>query len=224
MSDDDASPEGPRRPALDVEALLDAERTALADLLDGLDEAGWATPSLCSGWSVRHVVAHLLMPYRLSAPRFMLKMVAGRFDFDRVADRWATAYRGSEKDLVEALRATASQKFNVPGSPPEAPLSHLVIHQEDIRRPLGSRHPVNPVSADSTLDQLTSPRAGGSFTPGLLDGLSVVSSDTGWRTGEGDEVVGSASALITTIAGRRAALDELSGPGADRIRARLNAT
>ena len=222
MSDDDASPDAPKPPELDVDALLDAERAALADLLDGLGEAGWATPSLCSGWSVRHVVAHLLMPYRLSVPRFMLKMVAGRFDFDRVADRWATGYPGADQELVAALRGTARQKFNVPGSPPEAPLSHLVIHQEDIRRPLGAQHSANPVSANATLDQLTSPAARGSFTPGLLDGLAVVSSDTGWRSGEGDEVVGSASALITTIAGRRAALDELSGPGVDRVRARLS--
>jgi uncharacterized protein (TIGR03083 family) len=221
MSDDSGSAPGPDATSLDVEALVDEERSRLADLLEDLDGTRWATPSLCTGWSVRHVVAHLLMPYRLSVPRFMVKMAAGRFDFDRVADRWATRYPGSNEELVGALRRTASQRFNVPGAPPAAPLSHLVIHQEDIRRPLGVRHRTDPRSANSTLDQLTSPHARGSLNRGLLDGLAYVSSDTGWRFGDGDEVIGSASALITTITGRHAALDELSGAGADHLRARL---
>ena len=41
---------------------IDTQRGELADLLDDLDSADpdcWQTPSLCTGWTVRHVAAHL---------------------------------------------------------------------------------------------------------------------------------------------------------------------
>jgi uncharacterized protein (TIGR03083 family) len=204
-----------------IEDLVAQERTTLVGLLACLDPAAWSTPSLCTSWTVRDVVAHLLMPYEASTPKFLLKMVAARFDFDTAADRWARSEQRSNAELVEALRATAERRFNVPGAPAEAPLSHLVVHAEDILRPLGHRHLIDSETANTVLTQLTSPRASRSLAPGLLDGLSVNASDTGWSWGSGAEVSGSASALITTLAGRPAALDELTGPGSDRLRARL---
>jgi hypothetical protein len=41
--------------------------------------------------------------------------------------------------LLRDLRATEQQRFAVPGAPAEAPLSHLVIHAQDVYRPLGWR-------------------------------------------------------------------------------------
>ena len=38
---------------------IDSERTRLADLLESLPPAAWEQPSLCRGWSVRDVGAHL---------------------------------------------------------------------------------------------------------------------------------------------------------------------
>jgi uncharacterized protein (TIGR03083 family) len=204
----------------DVNRLVVAETKRLADMLDGLDEVGWSTPSSCAGWRVRDVVAHLLMPYQLSVPSFLVKITAARFDFDRLSDRWATGNRSSNRDLVDSLRATAHQKFNVPGAPVEAPLSHLVIHGEDVYRPLGTWPAVNFEAANTTLRQMTQPRF---VEKGLLDGIALTATDTGWSFGEGVDVRGSSSALITTIAGRRAALEDLSGAGAALLGARLGA-
>ena len=71
----------------DVDARVHAERMHLLSVLEGLDEARWAKPSLCAGWSVRDLVVHLLMPYEVTPPRFLLLMLRARFDFDRAADR-----------------------------------------------------------------------------------------------------------------------------------------
>ena len=38
-----------------------AARLDLADLLEGLEEAEWDKPSLCAGWRVRDVAAHVAM-------------------------------------------------------------------------------------------------------------------------------------------------------------------
>ena len=45
----------------DVWAAVAAERVALADLLDQIDDAAWSRPSLCGGWTVRDVVGHLVV-------------------------------------------------------------------------------------------------------------------------------------------------------------------
>lgn len=205
----------------DVETLVDAENKHLVAALDDLGHAQWNAPSLCAGWSIRDVVIHLLMPYELSFPRFLLKMAAARLDFDKLAHRWATEDARSPAEASCALRGTAQQRFGIPGAPPEAPLSHLVIHAEDIYRPLGLRHGPSAASAVIVLDQQTGPRFRRSLPAGLLDGLAYTATDTDWTFGEGLEVTGPASALITTFAGRTAALDALSGGGAPDLRTRL---
>jgi len=55
----------------DVDARVRVERDRLIQVLEGLDDDRWRTPSLCAGWSVRELVVHVLMPYELSTPRFL---------------------------------------------------------------------------------------------------------------------------------------------------------
>jgi len=209
----------------DIDQRVDVERARLLEVLSGLDDAQWRTPSLCSGWSVRDLVVHLLMPYELSAPRFLLLMLRARFDFDRAADRWATSDRRSPAEVVAGLRATEQRSFAAgPGAPAEAPLSHLVIHAQDVYLPLGMSSPTDPENAGIVLDQLTGPRFKGSLAPGLVDGLSFSATDAEWRIGAGPEVSGPAAALVTTIAGRGAALHELSGDGVPEVARRLPAS
>ena len=205
----------------EIDALVDGERRALLAVLEQLDDAQWQTPSLCAGWSVRDLVVHLLMPYELSVPRFLGGLAAAGFRFDAMADRWARGDARSQREVLDALRATAAGRFRIPGAPPEAPLSHLVVHLEDVYRPLGVPDRCSTRSAEIVLDQLTGPRFRRSLPPGLLDGLALSATDADWDLGAGAPVLGSASALITTLAGRSTALDELSGAGAARIRERV---
>ncbi|MGY1699178.1 maleylpyruvate isomerase family mycothiol-dependent enzyme [Geodermatophilus sp. SYSU D00766] len=205
----------------DVDACVHTERTRLLHVLERLDEEQWDTPSLCAGWSVRDLVVHVLMPYELSTPRFLLTMLRARFDFDRAADRWATTDTRTPAEVVAGLRKTERRTFNVPGAPVEAPLSHLVIHAQDVYRPLGVPSPTDPENARVALEQLTGPRARRSLPPGILDGLAFSATDTDWHHGEGAQVSGPATALLTTLSGRTAALPELAGAGVADVRARL---
>ena len=206
----------------DVDLRVRRERARLLTVLEQLDGAQWSTPSLCAGWSVRDLVVHLLMPYELSMPRFLALMVRSRFRFDRAADRWARADRWSPADVVAALRDTGHRTFAAgPGAPAEAPLSHLVIHAEDVYRPLGVPSPTDPENAGIVLGQLTGPRGRRALPVGLLDGLAFEATDTEWRAGTGPRVCGPATALLTTLAGRTAALDQLDGDGVPAVRARL---
>ncbi|MCZ2404618.1 maleylpyruvate isomerase family mycothiol-dependent enzyme [Paenarthrobacter sp. Z7-10] len=169
------------------------------------------------GWSVRDVAAHLLMPYELSVPGFVVRLIAARFNFDRLADRWARRDRRTGQELITSLAATTSVKFNVPGAGETAPLCHLLAHGEDIRRPLGIRTETNAESANAALPELAR-----FAKSGLVDGLQFRSTDTGWSSGGGLPVAGTASALIVTLSGRSAAIDELTGEGVEKLRSRLS--
>jgi uncharacterized protein (TIGR03083 family) len=206
-----------------VETRVETERARLLQVLEGLDEQQWLVPSLCAGWSVRDLAVHLLMPYEVSVPRFIAIMLRARFDFDRAADRWATSDRRSPSEVLAGLRNTRHRRFSVPGAPAEAPLSHLVIHAQDVYRPLGLPSPTDPENAGAVLGQLTSPRARGLVPPGLLEGLAFSATDTDWTYGDGPRVSGPAVSLMMTLSGRTAALSDLAGEGMASVRTRLKA-
>ena len=205
----------------DVAERVHTERTRLLAVLEGLAEEQWGTASLCAGWTVRDLVVHVLMPYELSVPRFLALMARARFDFDRAADRWATSDARSPAEVLTGLRDTQRRTFSAPGGPAEAPLSHLVIHAQDVYRPLGVPSPTDPESARIVLAQLVSPRARGLVPPSRLEGLAFSATDTDWRHGEGSPVSGPATALLSTLAGRSAALADLTGDGVADVRTRL---
>jgi uncharacterized protein (TIGR03083 family) len=209
--------------AAEIERRVADERGRLLAVLEGLDDAQWRTPSLCAGWSVRDLVVHLLMPYELSVPRFLALLARARGNFDRLADRWAREDRRTPEQALAGLRATAARTFSGgSGAPPDAPLTHLVIHAEDVYRPLGVPSPTDPADAVVALQQLSSPRFQG-LAPGLQDALSFAATDADWRCGSGPEVTGPATALMSTLAGRTAAFGELSGDGVPTVRERLAA-
>lgn len=203
----------------ETRSLIDAERDQLLTVLDGLDDAAWVTPSLCTGWTVRDVAAHLLMPYELAVPKLLVGLVRARFSFDRFAANWATADPRTTSEISAALRNTGNRSFNVPGASPESELSHLACHAEDIYRPLGITNRTSANSREVVLNQLVSHRGG--IQSGLLDGLRITATDVDWIHGDGRTVTGTTSAILTTLIGRAAALDELSGPGAGVLRDRL---
>lgn len=72
-----------------VHAAITAERTDLAEILTGLDAKSWDAPTLCRGWRVREVVAHITLPFRLSEARFALEVLRAAGDFNRMADHAA---------------------------------------------------------------------------------------------------------------------------------------
>lgn len=209
----------------EVAALLDGQRAELLAAV-GTDAAAWATPSLCAGWTVRDVVSHLLMPYEMSKLTFVQRMLRYRGSFDRVADDWVERDLRTPAELTAALQRTASARFDVPGSAIEAPLSHLVIHSEDVYRPLGHARRHDARSLVLVLDHLTSPEVRGAMLPGLLDGISLRATDVDWNGGAGDGalVCGPAISLLSALCGRPAPLQDLTGPGRPELLARFAAS
>lgn len=72
---------------------------------------------LCEGWRVREVIAHITMPYRYSAPRFVVEMVKSRGNFNRMSNRRALADASEvgERQLLASLRDNVAHPWKPPG-------------------------------------------------------------------------------------------------------------
>jgi uncharacterized protein (TIGR03083 family) len=92
-----------------VRAAIAAERTELADMLGGLSPKQWDAPSLCAGWRVREVMAHITMAFRYSMPQVIIGMIRARGSFHRMANRAARhdAEELTSDQLAECLRCSA---------------------------------------------------------------------------------------------------------------------
>jgi uncharacterized protein (TIGR03083 family) len=208
-------------PRADVDRAVSAERCRLADSVADLTDEQWATPSLCGAWTVRDVIAHLTVTTRLTVPRLLRAAVRARGSFDRMevglAAERAAAYTTAE--LVTQLRESAGSTRRFPGSTPMDPLMDLVIHGQDIARPLGRRYVSPPEVVAACLAYVaTNTFMGG---PRRLSGVRLVSTDTRWTLGDGAELRGPDVDLLLVASGRRAGLDALDGPGAAVVAERL---
>ena len=69
---------------MDLCELPAGQHRELADVLDGLAPGQRKAPSLPAGRTVHHVAAHLVTPFRYSAPQLALKLLAARGRHDVV--------------------------------------------------------------------------------------------------------------------------------------------
>lgn len=202
--------------------MISSERRVLADLLDTLTPEQLETPSLCGDWTVQQVAAHLLMPLAVPLPRFAIAAVLARGNFDVANDRVTRSFaRRPIGEIAAGLRAKADHRFHPPGFGHEAPLAELLLHGQDLRRPLGLTWPFPADGLPIVLDLLAAPKAHRGFVPkGRLDGLRLQATDVDWSAGDGPLVSGPGASLAFAMAGRPAALDELTGDGVDVLRSR----
>lgn len=204
-----------------------AERVLLADELATLAPDAWAMPSLCAGWTVQDVAAHLAWAPVLTPGAMVVELVRARFRPNRLIARSAVRWsaRGVPA-ILQQLRSNAERDAKPLGMPTDAVLVDAVVHGLDIRRPLGRHHPVPPAAFRRVADFCVGargPTAGllGGATRRRLAGLRLVAEDEDWATGEGDEVRASGEAVLLVLAGRPVAAEELRGPGAASLAGRL---
>jgi uncharacterized protein (TIGR03083 family) len=203
-----------------IQDMIAAQRGELAAVLDALPASGWDEPTLCAGWRVREVVAHVTMPFRYGGPRFLLELARSRGRFNEMADRVALrdAARMSPAELAEAVRSNTGHPWRPPGGGFSGALAHDVIHGLDITVPLGLAFAVPeerlrrvlPASADDkTVMFFGTDLAGIEFRAGDLD----------WTLGAGTPLTGAAADLLLAMCGRKLPAGRLSGEAAARFSA-----
>jgi uncharacterized protein (TIGR03083 family) len=199
----------------DIRTAVVGERADLAVLLDELPAADWNRPTLCEGWRVRELVAHIVMPYRLSTPGFLLGMVRAGGRFDRFADRYARSETLSPGELTETLRQNVDHPWKPPGGGDQGALSHDVIHGLDLTVALGIDRQVPAERLRLILDDLK-PRQLKYFGVDLT-GIRLQATDLDWSYGTGEALTGTAQDLLLVLCGRTLPPDHLTGADAARF-------
>ncbi|SMC55919.1 maleylpyruvate isomerase family mycothiol-dependent enzyme [Lentzea albidocapillata] len=193
----------------DIRAAVAAERRDQAELLSGLTVEQWLAPSLCEGWTVKHVVAHTTLPFRSSVTRVVLETLKSAGRFNHASDRMARKdAQLPASDLLDALKNNIDHPWTPPGGGPAGALSHDVIHGLDITVALGLDRRVPHDRLRIVLDGLKPAHV--RYFGADLDGTRLEATDLDWTFGEGEPVRGLAQDLLLLVCGRTLPAGRLS--------------
>jgi uncharacterized protein (TIGR03083 family) len=205
-----------------VFAAVANERRQIANLVDRLSDAELATPSLCTGWDVKTVAAHVLSTVDDGLSVFM-RLAARRGSLARAIDELARRRAQlPAAEIAASLRRIADRPISPPLFGPLDPLADVLVHSGDMRIALRVPFDPDPHLAALALDFLTGPWPFGFVPLGRLRGISLRGTDIGRVWGKGAEICGPAAALMMAVGGRAALLDTLNGPGLQLLRDRLS--
>ncbi len=200
--------------------LAQAERAAPADDLAGLSAEQWHHGTLCGLWDVEEVVAHLTTAASINQRQWLRSMAGARFRPDVHNQRRLAEHRGrTPAQTLDLFRAIINSS-TAPSSHTPAYLGEVVVHGQDIRRPLGLT-PVPSVDALTPVAEFFAQRNFAVPSRTRADGLLLRADDGPFTAGDGPLVTGSTLALVMSMAGRVPYLDELDGPGVPTLRSRL---
>lgn len=195
-----------------------AERADLADFLATLSPQDWAAPSLCSKWSVKDVVAHVISYEELGTLGLLKRFVKGRIVRANQVGVDEFAGLGPEQ-LLEFLRDHLRPRGLTAGFGGMIALVDGTIHHQDIRRALDRPRSVPADRLERVLGLVPgNPRLGAGRR---IRGLRLRANDIDWVHGRGPDVTGTGEALLMAMSGRPAALADLDGPGLSTLAGRL---
>jgi len=204
---------------MDIWPVIHAERKSLAGDLRPLTEEQWDAASLCPGWTVRDVLAHMTSAASLTPPTFFTTLIGSGFSFEKLQAKGIAAHRGdSPADTLAGFDKVQISVKHPPG-PANTWLGEVIVHSQDIRRPLGIEHQYNT----EALVQVADFYKGSNALIGSknrIAGLTLRATDADWSHGTGPEVSGPMLSLVMSMTGRKAALDDLSGDGVATLRSR----
>lgn len=195
-----------------------AERADLAEFLATLTPQDWQAPTLCTRWSVKDVVAHVISYEELGALGLLKRFAKGLVvRANQVGVEEFAAL--TPQQLLEFLRGHLEPHGLTAGFGGMIALVDGTIHHQDIRRALNRPRVVPPDRLARILPLVPgNPRLGAGRR---IRGLRLRATDVEWTHGDGPDVTGPGEALLLAMTGRPAALADLDGPGVAKLTRRL---
>ena len=198
---------------IDLRTEIATEFLSLADLLETAPVSVWDAASLCAGWRIREVVAHVTMPARYDAAAFMAEMATADGDFTRLSNTVAARDGASPPaSLLADLRSETLHGWEPPGGGQLGALTHAVVHGLDVTEAAGLGRTVPATRVAIVL---------GAADPGLfgtdLTGVELRADDLDWSYGSGELVTGPAQVLALVVCGRVVPTGRLGGNAAHRF-------
>ncbi|MGA8362810.1 MAG: maleylpyruvate isomerase family mycothiol-dependent enzyme [Candidatus Dormiibacterota bacterium] len=200
--------------------LIRAERVALIGDLENVSDPQWSTQSLCSAWTVRDVLAHMTTTAKMTPGRFVGRFAGTGFQFNAMNEKGVKEELGATPaDTLAGFKAQLDRTTAPPG-PLDAMVGEIVIHSQDIRRPLGIAHTFQPEALTMVGDFVI---RGNLLLGGKrrATGVTLSATDVDWTRGAGPAVNGPLASIILALTGRNAGLADLSGDGLEILAARI---
>ena len=197
------------------------ERASLAATLRTLTPEQWNHDSLCAGWSVKDVAVHVISTPQLGLARTMglfLRNIGRGYNTMIFRETKRMAQRQTTEQVLADYETYATSRKKVATTTTIEPLIDALVHHQDVVRPLGLRHDMDPAAAAVAADRVRTlaPLMG---TRRLKKSVRMVATDVDWDRGKGPVVEGPMQELLMLCSGREPALTDLSGEGVDVLRA-----
>jgi uncharacterized protein (TIGR03083 family) len=196
-------------------------REALGDYLAALSADDWNRPSLCAGWTVKDVAVHMLVVPTMSKGRVLRYFLGSGFNLDKMNAKLVKKLAGemSTANIAATTRSSAGSHLMPPGLKLPGVLTELVVHSADISEGVGKPFALPVENYTAALDHIKNVQPVFGSKNRIAD-LTLRATDTEWSTGSGPAVEGPVQQLLLAVAGRRAALDQLSGDGLATMQSR----
>ena len=162
------------------------QRLSLARLLEGLSDDEWEQPSLCAGWRVRDVAAHVAMaPQVPGSGSILADGIRARGSFHRLNHDVAVRHAARPtSDLVAELRTHADSRRLPAVTSYRNILFDVLVHTQDIAIPVGRDAPMPLEAARAGATRVWT--MGWPFWAGhRLRRVRLLATDTDWSAGSG---------------------------------------
>jgi uncharacterized protein (TIGR03083 family) len=195
---------------------IDAQRLSLTDLLARLTDDEWRQPSLCDGWTVRDVAAHLTFAQaRITSA--LGSVIRARGDLKRaIHDDAVRRAAWPTRQIVAEIRGMVGSQRHIQGVTYRETLIDILVHSQDIAVPLGRRLDMRPDAAAMAATRVW--EAHHRLWPRRrLAGFALTATDVDFSVGDGREVRGPMEAILLLLTGRNVALARMTGEGAPAL-------
>lgn len=196
---------------------IHAERAALADQLATFSATEWAHASLCVGWTTKDVAAHVIASPQIGKRHLPAILARSLRGYNRmVLDDGRRRGRAPVDAILADFRNFEGSRRHPPVTTHVEPLIDVLVHTQDILRPLGRTHPMPVEAAVVAADRarILAPLTG---TSRLLRSVRMVATDADWTRGKGRTIEGPMQELLLAVMGRGAHARELSGDGLELL-------
>ncbi|MEO8265988.1 MAG: maleylpyruvate isomerase family mycothiol-dependent enzyme [Ilumatobacteraceae bacterium] len=206
---------------MDTWTSIENGREALGEYLAALAPDDWNRPSLCADWTVKDVAAHMLVIPAMSKGQVFRSFVGSGFNLDKMNAKLVGKLTAemSTAQIAATTRASAASRGMPPGLKLPGVFNELAIHSADISEAVGKPFDLPTVDYVACLEHLKNVQPVFGAKTRIAD-LQLQATDTDWSTGSGPQVCGPSKQLLLAMAGRRSALDTLTGEGVAMLRSR----
>jgi uncharacterized protein (TIGR03083 family) len=199
----------------------DQQAERLSRLGRSLSAEQWTSPSLCDGWEVRDVFAHLTLSCTVGMARTGLRTLRhASIDKATFVESKRFAEATLQEELLDAFdRGRANVRGPARVFPDWMVFGDLVLHELDVRRPLGTGEPIADETKVAVLGLVIKVSTPMVPAKKRTAGLSLVATDVPWsRMVDGAPTVeGPAEDLLLAVGGRAAGFPVLAGEGVDTL-------